>query len=100
MSGPPPKSCATCGRRIAPSEVYYRFTLVLEGEQDVLGTAPSGQDPGDELAALLERLEQGPESPQEWEEQVHWQRSGVVCAACRAVVMRTLASPPELAGPH
>lgn len=100
MSSPPPKSCATCGRGIAPSEVYYRFTLVLEGEQDVLGASSPQEGSGDELAALLERLEQGPESPEEWEAQVHWQHRGVLCAACRAVVMRTLSSPSELAGPH
>ncbi|PTL85842.1 hypothetical protein [Vitiosangium sp. GDMCC 1.1324] len=99
MSGPRPKTCDSCGRGIAPSEVYYRFTLVLEGEQDVLGSS-AGEGSTDELAALLKQLEQGPESPQEWEDQVHWERSGVVCTACRSVVVRTLSAPPDPAGPH
>ncbi|HEX8439855.1 hypothetical protein [Archangium sp.] len=99
MSGPPPKTCITCGRGIAPSEVYYRFTLVLEGEQDVLDTPRAGSGT-DELTALLKQLEASPESSQAMEEQVHWERAGVVCAACRTVVMRTLAPPTEPAGPH
>ena len=100
MSGPRPKTCATCARALAPSEVYYRFTLVLEGEQDVLGASPTVTGSDDELAALLQRLAQSPESPQELEEQVHWERSGVVCSACRALVVRTLTPPPRQAGPH
>ena len=102
MSGPAPKTCATCERPIASREVYYRFTLVLEGEQDVLNPSLPGGDPDaeEELTALLKRLEAGPESPQEWEEQVHWKRDGVVCSACRTVVMRTLSTPPEAGGPH
>ncbi|MCY1078187.1 hypothetical protein [Archangium lansingense] len=91
--------CATCGRSIAASEVYYRFSLVLQGEQDVLGPAP-GSSSGDELASLLKQLEASSESAQEMEEQVHWERSGVVCSACRSVVVRTLSAPPEVAGPH
>lgn len=92
MTGPRQKTCATCGRGLAASELYYRFTLVLQGEQDVLDV--QGQATAeDELSSLLERLEAGPESPQEWEEQVHWECEGVVCAVCRSVVMRTLAPP-------
>ncbi|WNG47482.1 hypothetical protein F0U60_27710 [Archangium minus] len=99
MSGPRPKTCAACGRGIAPNAVYYRFTLVLEGEQDVLGPS-GGKSSEDELAALMKQLEEGSESPQELEDQVHWERSGVVCAACRSVVVRTLSAPPEPAKPH
>jgi hypothetical protein len=63
--------------------------------------APSGgKGTGDELAEILQQLEAGPEDPREWEEQVHWERSGVICAECRSVVMRTLARPPEETGPH
>ena len=100
---PAPTPCDTCGRVLAPGELYYRFTLVLEGEQDVLGTLPRAgalDDTGDELAALLRRLEDGPESAQELEEQVHWERHGRVCKDCRALVVRTLSTPPEPAGPH
>jgi xanthine/CO dehydrogenase XdhC/CoxF family maturation factor len=79
--------------------VYFRFTLVLEGEQDVLGPSGGGATE-DDLAALLKQLEQGNESAQELEDQVHWERSGVVCSACRSVVVRTLSAPPEVAGPH
>jgi hypothetical protein len=99
--GPRQKTCATCGRGIAASELYYRFTLVLQGEQDVLDVP--GRGPAeDELASLLKQLETGPESPQELEEQVHWEHSGVVCTACRSAVVRTLAPPSGagLIGPH
>lgn len=99
MTSPRPKSCAACGRAIAAHEVYYRFKLVLEGEQDVLDT-PGGGGEGDDLAALVRRLEEGPEDPRELEEQVHWKRTGVVCAACRAVVVRALAPAPVAGGPH
>jgi hypothetical protein len=98
VAGPSPKTCAACGRRIAPSDLYYRFTLVLQGEQDVLNT--SGKGRGDELAAILRQLEQGPEDPREWEEQVHWERTGVICSGCRSVVIRTLTLPSGIEGPH
>jgi hypothetical protein len=98
MTGPRPKTCAACGRAIAAHEVYYRFKLVLEGEQDVLDASTGGE--GDDLAALVRRLEQGPEDPRELEEQVHWERTGVVCAGCRAVAVRMLAPGPVAAGSH
>jgi hypothetical protein len=96
--GPAAKTCTACGRPIAPSELYYRFTLVLQGEQDVLDTGQGGA--GDELASILQQLEQGPDDPREWEEQVHWERTGVICTACRAVVMRTLAATAGEPEPH
>jgi hypothetical protein len=99
VAGPLPKSCAACGRSISPSETYYRFTLVLQGEQDVLDASGSGGT-GDELAALLRQLKAGPSDPREWEEQVHWERAGVICSACRSVVTRTLAGPSADTGPH
>ncbi len=80
--------------------MYYRFTLVLEGEQDVLDTPRGGGTGSDELSALLKQLEASPESSQALEEQVHWERAGVVCAACRTVIMRALAPPSDPAGPH
>lgn len=98
MSGPSPKTCVACGRSIGLSELYYRFTLVLQGEQDVL--EGSGGGTGDELATILRQLEEGPQDPREWEDQVHWERSGVICTACRAVVLRTLAAPSGDSGPH
>jgi hypothetical protein len=103
MSGPRPRTCAVCGRVISPVELYYRFTLVLEGEQDVIGTAasrPGAPNAEDELATLLRRLEDGSESSEELEAQVHWERDGSVCGACRAVVVRTLSAPPDVAEPH
>jgi hypothetical protein len=78
--------------------MYYRFTLVLQGEQDVLDAPGSGS--GDELASILQQLEEGPADPRVWEEQVHWERTGVICTACRAVVIRTLAPTSGGAGPH
>jgi hypothetical protein len=99
VTGPRPKTCTTCGRGIPASEPYYRFTLTLQGEQDVLD-APPGSGLGDELASLLKRLEEAPESPQELEEQVHWERSGVVCSACRSVVVRTLSACTTRSSPY
>ncbi len=93
-----PKRCATCGRSISARELYYRFTLVLQGEQDVLDA--SGGDDAGGLDALLQQLEQGPEDAREWEEQVHWERSGVLCPTCRDLVRRTLTLPVEDTGPH
>jgi hypothetical protein len=98
MTGPLPKTCAACGRGIAAGDVYYRFKLVLQGEQDVLDAEGGGGE--DDLAALVRQLEEGPEDPRELEEQVHWERTGVVCAACRAVAVRLLAAPPPPARPH
>ncbi|HZI10719.1 MAG TPA: hypothetical protein VE153_10050 [Myxococcus sp.] len=98
MTRPPPKTCATCGRAIAAREVYYRFKLVLQGEQDVLDAGGGGGE--DDLAALVRQLEAGPEDPRELEEQVHWERIGVVCAACRSMAVRLLPSPPPLPEPH
>jgi len=99
VAGPSAKTCVACGRRIAPSEVYYRFTLVLQGEQDVLDASGSSGT-GDELASILRQLEEGPQDAREWDEQVHWERAGVICTECRAVVMRTLTPPSGDAGPH
>jgi hypothetical protein len=99
MSGPRQKTCAACGRVIAAGEVYYRFRLVLQGEQDVLDASGAGAV-GDELAALLRQLDSGREDPREWEEQVHWERTGEVCSACRSVVVRLLAPAPAPLGPH
>ncbi len=101
MTGPGARSCAACGRAIDAREVYYRFKLVLEGEQDVLDTSQaSGGGQEEDLDALVRRLEEGPEDARELEEQVHWERAGVVCATCRAVVVRMLAPPAGDAGPH
>ncbi len=99
MTGPAPRACATCGRGITPSEVYYRFSLVLQVEQDMIGTLGGGGSE-EELDAVMKQLEESPESPQELEEQVHWERAGVVCTACRALVVRTLTPKPAAAGPH
>lgn len=99
MSGPRSKTCAACGRGIDAREVYYRFKLILQGEQDVLDSPSTGGE-GDELAALVRLLEESPQDPRELEEQVHWERTGVVCATCRSVVVRVLASPSTPAGPH
>ncbi|RKG92059.1 hypothetical protein D7V88_07580 [Corallococcus terminator] len=101
MMGPRPKTCAACRRVLAAHEVYYRFSLVLEGEQDVLDPpeeADGGR--GDALAELVQRLEAGTEDPSELEAQVHWERSGVACAECRTVAVRMLTPESEDAGPH
>ncbi len=96
--GPSPKTCVACGRHLAASEVYYRFTLTLQGEQDMLDGPGRGSTV--ELAAIMKQLEEGPEDARELEEQVHWERTGVICSACRSVVVRSLERPPGEAGPH
>ncbi|MCY1031460.1 hypothetical protein OV207_08335 [Corallococcus sp. BB11-1] len=99
--GERPRTCAACQRVLAAHEVYFRFSLVLEGEQDVLD-APDEADGGhgDALAELVQRLEAGPEDADELEAQVHWERSGVACSECRAVAVRMLTPASENAGPH
>jgi hypothetical protein len=98
MEGPQPKNCAACGSGIAAHAVYYRFTLVLQGEQDVLDSPGGGS--AEELTSLLRKLESNPQEAREWEEQIHWEHKGMVCAACRTVVVRTLSSSQAPAGPH
>ncbi|HLL52112.1 MAG TPA: hypothetical protein VK447_01115 [Myxococcaceae bacterium] len=100
MEGPSQKACATCGRRIAPRELYYSFTLVVRGEQDLIDPSSAGGPSEDELEALIERLKQGPEDVREMEEQVNWERTGVICTWCRSLMMRVLAHPPEEVEPH
>ncbi len=101
MTTPRAKTCAACDRVIAAHEVYYRFRLVLEGEQDILAPPQAAEgSPGDELAELVRRLEEGPEDPGELEEQVHWDRTGTVCGGCRSLVVRMLAPALKPAGPH
>ena len=99
MTGPRDKRCAACGRAIPAREVYYRFKLILEGEQDVLDT-PGGGGPEEDLEALVQRLAEGPEDARELEEQVHWERAGVVCTGCRSVVVRMLTPESAGSGPH
>lgn len=100
MTSSRPKTCAACGHDIGARQVYYRFKLILEGEQDVLDAPAGGGGEGDDLTALLRLLEEGPEDPRELEEQVHWERTGVVCSACRSLVVRMLDAPPKNPGPH
>lgn len=76
----PTRQCTSCERTLEPSEPYYRFAVAIEGEQDVVATGGSA---GDELTAILTQLEHGPDDPSHWEEQVHWERSGVMCDTCR-----------------
>ncbi|WP_434391327.1 hypothetical protein [Melittangium boletus] len=103
MPIPAIKTCAVCGRAIAPDALYYRFALTLQAEQDVLGGGagtPGAESPEEELTALLKRLEDSPDSAEAWEEQVHWERGGTVCTACRTVVVRLLTPPPGPERPH
>ena len=77
----PGRQCASCEQPIAPGDPYYRFAIAIEGEQDVIDS--TGQGARDELKAALKQLEDGPDDPTYWDEQVHFEHSGVVCAACR-----------------
>ncbi|RKH41757.1 hypothetical protein D7Y23_32445 [Corallococcus sp. AB050B] len=101
MTGPPAKTCATCGRVIAAHAVYYRFSLVLEGEQDLLDPADDLEgNPAEALAEIVRRLDEGAAEPGELEAQVHWERSGVVCSQCRSVAVRMLNTATVDPEPH
>ncbi|WP_223644859.1 hypothetical protein [Corallococcus sp. EGB] len=101
MTGPRAKTCATCGRVIAAHAVYYRFSLVLEGEQDLLDPSDDLEgNPAEALEALIRRLDEGSADPGEMEAQVHWERSGVICSECRAVAMRMLNTATADSEPH
>ena len=89
------RTCASCQRVIEPGELYYRFAVALEGEQDVVD--PTGGDASDELKAVLSQVESG--DPSQWEDQVHWERSGVVCPACRERLV-SLVGGGSRVGPH
>ena len=91
------RQCASCERALEPGELYYRFAIALEGEQDVVDA--TGGDARDELKAALSELEHGPDDPTGWEDQVHWERSGVVCPACRERLVALVGGAPT-AGPH
>lgn len=101
MTGPQAKTCATCGRVIAAHAVYYRFSLVLEGEQDLLDPSDDlERNPAEVLAEMVRRLDEGSADPGELEAQVHWERTGVVCSQCRSVAVRMLSTPTNDSGPH
>ena len=89
------RACASCVRVLEPDELYYRFAIALEGEQDVVD--PTGAPAGDELKAALAQLEAGDAT--QWEDQVHWERSGVICPACREQLV-ALVGGGSAAGPH
>ncbi|NOK35596.1 hypothetical protein D7W79_22690 [Corallococcus exercitus] len=101
MTGPRAKTCATCGRVLAAHAVYYRFSLVLEGEQDILDPSDDLEgNSAEALAELVRQLDEGSADPGELEAQVHWERTGVVCSECRSVAMRLLSTATEDSGPH
>ncbi len=75
------RQCASCERALEPGELHYRFAVALEGEQDVLDAGDGGPAA---LEAVLAQVERGPDDPTAWDEQVHWERSGVLCPGCRA----------------
>ncbi|MDX2013047.1 MAG: hypothetical protein SFW67_22830 [Myxococcaceae bacterium] len=72
------RTCAHCERTIEPTETWYRFVLVLQGEAEVLDPRGAADEPED-LLAQLEALD-----PVELEAQVHEEQSGVLCTACRS----------------
>lgn len=86
-----PRQCTSCERPLEPASPYYRFALAIEGEQDVIDT--TGGQARDELQAALAQLEAGPEDPTYWDEQVHLERSGLLCADCRARLLSLLGGP-------
>ena len=93
----PRRQCASCERALEPGELYYRFAVALEGEQDVVDL--TGADARDELKSVLSELERGPDDASSWEDQVHWERSGVVCPRCRERLV-ALVGGGSSAGPH
>lgn len=84
------RACVGCGRSLPPTAVYYRFAIAIEGELDVVDDgSPDAADP----RAILERLEREVD-PKAAEDEVHWEQSGVLCAACRAEVVARLRGRP------
>jgi hypothetical protein len=80
------RHCDACDRPLESGALYYRFALAVEGEQDVVDS--TGGDAAEELEAALKELEQAEGDPAELEDQVHWERSGVLCPECRARLVR------------
>jgi hypothetical protein len=88
----PSRVCDACGRALPPSQVYFRFAVAIEGELDVLDTGhPDAADP----RAILASMEDV--SAEEAEGEVHWERSGALCGACRRQLLAFLGAG---AGPH
>ncbi|MDP6934923.1 MAG: hypothetical protein QGG40_18525, partial [Myxococcota bacterium] len=48
------RTCVRCGRELEPAEVYFRFRVIVEGDQDLaaLAASPAGESPGDLLARM------------------------------------------------
>lgn len=80
-------TCSHCLCSLDPSALHYRFAIALEGEQRALDADTPKKGEFDELAELMKVLEAGPEDPTFYEDHVHWERSGILCSACRAEAM-------------
>ncbi len=83
---PPMRVCAACGDDLPIGQVYFRFAVAIEGELDVLDDgAPDAANP----RAIADRME--PDDFVRYEEDVHWEANGVMCARCRAKLSTLLA---------
>ena len=83
------RHCAACERPLGPGEVYYRFAVALEGELDAIAGAGAADD---ELASTIRKLEEGPDDPAQYDDEVHWERAGVLCGSCRVSLMAMFGS--------
>jgi hypothetical protein len=78
--------CAACGDDLPITQVYFRFAVVVEGELDVLDDgAPDAANP----QAIADRMES--DDFGRYEDDVHWEANGVMCARCRAKLLALLA---------
>lgn len=78
---PPSRRCDACAEALKAGGLYFRFAIALQGEMDVLD-APSGDSLGTDPHAILAHME----AEADWERyetDVHWEREGVLCPACR-----------------
>ena len=76
---PPARTCTACGCTLAPTDVYHRFRLVIEAEQDLSALWDTGASVHDLLARMREER-----TWERYEDDVHWETAGELCGACRA----------------
>lgn len=77
--------------------MYYRFAVALEGELDALDSEGAGAS-GEGAAALLARLVAEGDF-ERYEDDVHWEASGVLCRGCRnrlEALLTGATTPPEV----
>ncbi len=72
------RRCDHCSRELPASRPYYRFALAIQGELDVLATGDATADDPHTIIASAHDV-----SAEDAEAEVHWEKAGVLCGACR-----------------